>query len=75
MDRPRADPWKGIQGIQVTSQATPNRFDALVAMQFLDCAGDVPSARYFNTTAGVLYLDRGSPRYVGGWLVASNALR
>jgi hypothetical protein len=42
--------------------------DALVAMQFLDREGDGPSAKYFNTPAGALYLDRGSPRYVGGWL-------
>lgn len=47
-------------------------FDALVAMQFLDRAGDGPSAEYFNTPAGALYLDRGSPRYVGGWLVMLN---
>jgi O-methyltransferase/methyltransferase family protein len=46
--------------------------DALVAMQFLDREGDGPSAKYFNTPAGALYLDRGSPRYVGGWLVMLN---
>ena len=48
-------------------------FDALVAMQFLDRAGDGPSAQYFNTPAGALYLDRSSPRYVGGWLAMLNA--
>src|SRR6185436_794577 len=48
-------------------------FDALVAMQFLDRAGDGPSAQYFNTPAGALYLDRTSPRYVGGWLAMLNA--
>ena len=48
-------------------------FDALVAMQFLDREGDGPSAKYFNTPAGALYLDRGSPRYVGGMLVMLNA--
>src|SRR5438067_12185170 len=47
-------------------------FDALVAMQFLDREGDGPSAAYFNTPAGALYLDRASPRYVGGWLVMLN---
>src|SRR3954447_22102182 len=47
-------------------------FDALVAMQFLDREGDGPSAKYFNTPAGALYLDHGSPRYVGGWLVMMN---
>jgi hypothetical protein len=48
-------------------------FDALVAMQFLDRAGDGPTAHYFNTPAGALYLDRSSPRYVGGWLAMLNA--
>ncbi len=48
-------------------------FDALVAMKFLDREGDGPAARYFNTPAGELYLDRNSPRYVGGILVMLNA--
>jgi hypothetical protein len=47
-------------------------FDALVAMEFLDREGDGPSAKYFNTPAGSLYLVQGSPRYVGGWLVMLN---
>ena len=46
--------------------------DALVAMQFLDRQGDDPSAKYFNTPAGALYLDSGSPRYIGGILVMLN---
>ena len=48
-------------------------FDALVAMKFLDRDGDGPSAKYFNTPAGALYLDRTSPRYVGGILEMLNA--
>ena len=47
-------------------------FDALVAMKFLERQGDGPSAKYFNTAAGSLYLDRNSPRYVGGVLVMLN---
>jgi len=47
-------------------------FDALVAMQFLDREGDGSSAKYFNTPASALYLDRNSPRYVGGILVMLN---
>lgn len=47
-------------------------FDALVAMRFLDREGNGPSAKYFNTPAGALYLDRGSPRYIGGILVMLN---
>lgn len=48
-------------------------FDALVAMKFLDRDGDGPSAKYSNTPAGALYLDRNSPRYVGGILEMLNA--
>src|SRR5215467_3952293 len=44
-------------------------FDALVAMKFLDREGDGPSARYFNTAAGAMYLDEHNPRYIGGILV------
>jgi hypothetical protein len=47
-------------------------FDALVAMKFLDREGDGPCGRYFNTAAGALYLDRDSPRYVGGILIMLN---
>ncbi len=48
-------------------------FDALVALKFLDREGDGPGAKYFNTPAGELYLDRRSPRYVGGILEMLNA--
>lgn len=47
-------------------------FDALVAMKFLDREGDGPEAKYANTPAAALYLDKGSPRYVGGILVMLN---
>jgi predicted O-methyltransferase YrrM len=47
-------------------------FDALVAMKFLDRQGDGPEAKYSNTPASALYLDSGSPRYVGGILVMLN---
>jgi len=40
--------------------------DALVAMKFLERDGDGPKAKYFNTPATALYLDRNSPRYIGG---------
>src|SRR5882757_807827 len=47
-------------------------FDALVAMKFLGREGNGPEARYFNTAAGAQYLDRNSPRYVGGILEMLN---
>src|SRR5262245_20235100 len=48
-------------------------FDALVAMKFLDRTGDGPQARYANTPATSHFLDRKSPRYVGGILEMLNA--
>jgi predicted O-methyltransferase YrrM len=53
-------------------RAIADFFDALVAMKFLDREGDGPSAKYFNTPEGALYLDGNSPRYVGGWLAMLN---
>jgi len=53
-------------------RAISDFFDALVAMQFLDREGDGPSAKYFNTPAGLLYLVQSSPRYIGGILVMLN---
>jgi SAM-dependent methyltransferase len=47
--------------------------DALVAMKFLEREGDGPDAKYFNTPATALYLDRNSPRYIGGILEMLNA--
>lgn len=48
-------------------------FDALVAMKFLAREGDGPGAKYSNTPEGAHFLDRNSPRYVGGILVMLNA--
>jgi len=59
--------------IGLHERAISDFFDALVAMKFLERAGDGPSAKYFNTPAGALYLDSKSPRYVGGILIMLNA--
>jgi hypothetical protein len=48
-------------------------FDSLVAMRFLEREGSGANARYGNTRAGVLYLDRKSPRYIGGILEMLNS--
>jgi 2-polyprenyl-3-methyl-5-hydroxy-6-metoxy-1,4-benzoquinol methylase len=47
--------------------------DALVAMKFLEREGQESDAKYFNTPATALYLDRNSPRYIGGILEMLNA--
>jgi SAM-dependent methyltransferase len=48
-------------------------FDALVAMKFLERDGNGAAARYHNTALTGLYLDRKSPRYIGGILEMLNA--
>jgi hypothetical protein len=47
--------------------------DSLVAMKFLERDGVGQEAKYFNTPAAALYLDRQSPRNVGGILEMLNA--
>ncbi|HYD14259.1 MAG TPA: methyltransferase [Allosphingosinicella sp.] len=54
-------------------RATRDFLDTLVALGLLGRQGDGPEARYQNTPATALYLDRGSPRYVGGLLEMANA--
>lgn len=48
-------------------------FDALVAMGMLDREGDGAGALYGNTPSGRMYLDAGSPRYIGGIMEMLNA--
>ena len=55
------------------ARGTADFFDALVAMKFLEREDDDAAGKYFNTAAGQLYLDRNSPRYIGGILEMLNA--
>ena len=59
--------------LELHPRAFADFFDALVAMGFLERDGSGPSARYHNNAMGQLYLDRTSPRYVGGILEMLNA--
>jgi O-methyltransferase domain/Dimerisation domain len=54
------------------SRGISDFLDVLVAMKFLDRDGDGADAQYFNTPAIALYLDRNSPRYIGGILEMLN---
>jgi predicted O-methyltransferase YrrM len=49
-------------------RANPDFFDTLVALRFLERDGDGADARYRNTAETAQFLDRSSPRYVGGFL-------
>lgn len=48
-------------------------FDALLAMGFLQREGTGPTATYSNTETTATFLDKQSPRYIGGWLTMLNA--
>jgi SAM-dependent methyltransferase len=54
-------------------RANPDFFDALLALRFLERDGDGADARYRNTPETALFLDRNSPRFVGGFLEMANA--
>ena len=54
-------------------RANPDFFDTLVALRFLERDGDGPESRYRNTEETGLFLDRHSPRFMGGFLEMANA--
>ena len=64
-ERPKTGAELGQQ-LAIHPRGVEDFFDALVAMKFLDRKGDGPSATYSNTPLTAAYLDRNSPRYVGG---------
>jgi 2-polyprenyl-3-methyl-5-hydroxy-6-metoxy-1,4-benzoquinol methylase len=59
--------------LRLHPRSTPDFFDTLVALQFLERDGDGPEARYRNTKETALFLDRNSPQFVGGFLEMANA--
>ncbi|MBC7783509.1 MAG: methyltransferase [Burkholderiales bacterium] len=61
------------QTLGVHPRGRSDFFDALVAMKFLGREGNGPEARYYNTPDGSHFLDKSSPRYVGGILEMLNA--
>ena len=53
-------------------RAAADFLDALVALGFLDRAGDGPDALYANTSDTAAFLDPASPSYLGGILKMAN---
>jgi hypothetical protein len=49
-------------------RSTPDFFDTLVALGFLERDGEGESGRYKNTAETALFLDRTSPAFMGGFL-------
>lgn len=54
--------------LSLAPRASPDFFDALVALGMLDREGNGPGALYRNTPETALFLDRASPAYMGGLL-------
>ncbi len=54
-------------------RSNPDFFDTLVALKLPDRDGDGPDSRYRNTEETALFLDRGSPAFMGGILEMANA--
>ena len=53
-------------------RSTPDFFDTLVALRFLERDGDGPDARYRNTAETGTFLDRNSPAFMAGFLEMAN---
>ena len=53
-------------------RGTYDFFDALVALGFLNRDGDGPDGRYRNTPETSVFLNSGSPAYIGGWATMLN---
>jgi hypothetical protein len=64
----------GKTGSQLVSElglherSTPDFFDTLVALRFLEREGNGPSAKYHNTPETAAFLDKSSPQYIGGFM-------
>ena len=56
------------QTLDLHPRSTPDFFDTLVALRFLERDGDGDSGKYRNTPETELFLNRNSPGFVGGFL-------
>jgi predicted O-methyltransferase YrrM len=61
------------EALELDARAIPDFPDALVALELLDREGEGGDARYRNTPATAVFLDKASPAYIGGILEMSNA--
>lgn len=59
--------------LALSSRAVPDFPDTLVALGFLQRAGDGLDSRYSNAPESAMFLDRNSPSYIGGILEMANA--
>jgi hypothetical protein len=61
------------EALGLHARAVPDFPDALVALELLDREGEGTDARYRNSPATAVFLDKASPAYIGGILEMANA--
>jgi len=71
-DREMTAPQLGEQ-LGLHPRGTYDFFDALVALKFLERDGDGPQGKYMNTPETAAFLDKKSPKYIGGMPKMLNA--
>lgn len=59
--------------LDLRSRAVSDFLDGLVALKLLERTGSGEAARYGNTRDTGLFLDRASPKYIGGFLEMANS--
>lgn len=60
------------ESLGLHDRSSPDFFDTLVALGFLERDGDGPESRYRNTAETGAFLDRSSPAFIGGFLEMAN---
>ena len=61
------------QKLELHPRSTPDFFDTLIALKFLERDGDGPDSRYANTLDTGTFLNRNGDSYLGGFLDMANA--
>jgi precorrin-6B methylase 2 len=66
--------WQELaRSLKLNGRGAQDLLDTLVSLGLLERQGDGDSARYSNSAEAAMFLDRGSPHYMGGILEMANA--
>jgi hypothetical protein len=66
--------WQELAGtLNLNGRGVQDFLDALVSLGLLERQGNGDDARYANSEATAMFLDRASPHYMGGFLAMANA--
>jgi precorrin-6B methylase 2 len=62
-----------VQSLALNGRGLQDFLDTLVSLGLLERQGNGDSARYSNSAAAAMFLDRASPHYMGGFLEMANS--